>query len=183
MNGELNRPASSPHLAQYQDRILDLLEGTLPSDQRRMIETHIESCAECRAFAETARTLDETLQISLVSPGLSEDFAARICRTIDEEDLDSAYEQRKRKMMSEFDKYSRSLRKQFFQPSHLLDLIGYISVVLLGSYLLLGFLTSGSNFPAWTDFITRHFLLVSSATGIIVAITGLFIAARQSRTV
>jgi anti-sigma factor RsiW len=44
-----------------EELLVQYLEGDLPADERRMVDAHIASCAECRRSLETFMSLEESL--------------------------------------------------------------------------------------------------------------------------
>ena len=131
---------SAAHLRQNEDRILDLIEGSLSPSESRLVREHIANCAGCRAFAEKARALDQTLQHAIQPPSLTETFPARVRQKIETEsavDLQSSYDALRSKLINEFDQSSKRLRHQLLRPLQWLDALGYAWAAALGAYLLL----------------------------------------------
>jgi anti-sigma factor RsiW len=91
---------------QIENRILDCQENQLPAAQRKEVETHLEGCADCRAFALRLRQLDETLSAVIKVPVLSSHFDRRLQEKIQAASAPLSNEERaerKRQMQAEFD--------------------------------------------------------------------------------
>lgn len=65
------------------DLLGQMLDGELPDEERRRLEEHLESCAECRELWETLRQVADTLpRLAELEPPphLEHDLAASPCR-------------------------------------------------------------------------------------------------------
>lgn len=66
---------------EFEDLILDDLDGRLVASQRIPVAAHLAECSDCRAFLAVQVELDHTLT-ARPKPQLSEDFRARIITQI-----------------------------------------------------------------------------------------------------
>ena len=67
----------------YEDRIMDLQEGTLPAGDRRAVEDHVAACMACRRFAERLQELDRAMGAASPAAGVSADFKVRLMQRMD----------------------------------------------------------------------------------------------------
>ena len=121
---------------EYQDRIMEMQEGTLSSSGRRAVEEHLAACRDCRGFAQRFGELDAALAAAHSAPGLSVDIKTRLLRRIDLEAprlSAEAIEARKREMEAEFDAIVAGLARRIWlaRLPLLLDALGLISTVLI----------------------------------------------------
>ncbi len=103
---------------EYQDRIMEMQEGTLPIADRSAVEEHWMVCEACHELAKRLGELDAALAAAHSGPGLSVDFKARLMQRIDRESprlSPSAIEARKREMEAEFDAVMAGLLWAFKQ--------------------------------------------------------------------
>ena len=110
--------------ADFEERILNYLDGGLPAPERRLLEAHLLKCADCREFRDLQENLDALLAKSLVMPQLSEDFGRRVLRRL-------------------------PLLKPVHHIPEILDALGYASAAVGGGFLL-QFLLSAS-WPSLPD--------------------------------
>jgi anti-sigma factor RsiW len=80
-------PGSTAHTARNEQRLLEYLDGQASINERRKIEAHLASCAPCETLATQWRRLDDQLQTNLKIPELSEGFAQRVLRAIENVEL------------------------------------------------------------------------------------------------
>jgi anti-sigma factor RsiW len=71
-------PRDNIHSPQDEDRLLQYLDGQLPSIEARAVETHLAACPQCQTLRCQWERLDETLSRTLSQPRLSPDFTARL---------------------------------------------------------------------------------------------------------
>jgi anti-sigma factor RsiW len=74
----MNDPTLLPPCAEFEFDLVELADGTLPDGRARLVLTHVEGCARCRAWQAEYAELDARLGASLPRPALSADFDARL---------------------------------------------------------------------------------------------------------
>ena len=126
---------------EYEDRIMEMHEGTLPIADRRAVEDHMAACEACGRFAQRLRELDVAMTATHSAPGLSSDFKARLLQRIDLEAPAMSAEAiaaRKREMEAEFKAVMARLphRVWLARLPLLLDILGLISLTLIAWGLL-----------------------------------------------
>lgn len=72
---------------QAQNEILEAFDETRPTQVRREVDAHLETCVRCAAFLARQRTLDAHLTSVLRAPDPSPAFRARLRSRIDREPL------------------------------------------------------------------------------------------------
>ena len=66
-----------------QDKISECLDRTLSPDERRELDIHLASCAQCTELSQLQTTLDLQLRQAVTAPRLGADFRARLYARID----------------------------------------------------------------------------------------------------
>ena len=66
----------------FEDLILEYCEDALSAEERGSVETHLEECAECRAFFEIQREVEAALPAAIGSPEPSPEFRQRLMRRV-----------------------------------------------------------------------------------------------------
>ena len=72
----------------YESLILDYFDGTVPVEDRRSLESHLESCSPCRAFWERQKEIDAALSGAVIPPSLSADFKERLMHRVELESVE-----------------------------------------------------------------------------------------------
>jgi anti-sigma factor RsiW len=121
---------------EYEDRILEMQEGTLPISDRFAVEEHLAACDGCRRFAQRLSELDAALAAAHSMPGLSVDFKARLMQRIDRDAprlSAEAIEARKREIEAEYHTIMAGLPHRVWlgRLPLLLDALGLISTALI----------------------------------------------------
>jgi len=70
---------------EFEEMILDGLEGFLEADRRRELEYHLARCSECREFQAMQQELDGVLSGVLRPPELRSRFRRRLEQRVDVE--------------------------------------------------------------------------------------------------
>jgi anti-sigma factor RsiW len=167
---------------EYEDRIMEMQEGTLPVADRRAVEDHMAACEACGRFAQRLRELDVAMTATHSAPGLSADFKARLLQRIDLEAPGlsiEAIEARKQEMESEFATIMASLPRRVWRANLpvLLDVLGSVSVAILVVLVLrsaLGRMPSleavgGLLVRCTTGYLAWIWAIVGVATGLLLA--------------
>lgn len=63
---------------EIEERILEGFEGTLSSEEKEQLESHLSACPRCAQFAALQRELDVRLQEGIASPLLSPSFSVAL---------------------------------------------------------------------------------------------------------
>ena len=126
---------------EYEDRILEMQEGTLPIADRRGVEEHMATCAACRGFSQRLDELDAVMTTVSRMPGLSPEFKTRLLRRIDLEApglSTEAIEARKRELALEFAATMAGLQRRVWRARLplLLDVLGLIAMALIAVRIL-----------------------------------------------
>lgn len=58
---------------QFEDFVIDYLEGTLPASQRRQFEIHMKVCRECREYLAAYKAGIQALKTGMEAPDLPAD--------------------------------------------------------------------------------------------------------------
>ena len=158
------------HCVDFEERILDELDGGLSAAERHLVETHIATCPACRRFRDEQAALDVRLSAVLRQPGLSPDFRQRMLRRIEAVsatlDAPELREQKRRALEAEFEATCRAFRKNLLNVPNLLDLAGLAAVSVLGGMLLLHFMVAvDSILPKTTGALFQSPLMVMSLIG------------------
>lgn len=66
----------------FEDLILEYCEDALSAEDRGRVETHLQECAECRAFFEIQREVETALPGAIGRPELSPEFRQRLKRRV-----------------------------------------------------------------------------------------------------
>jgi hypothetical protein len=66
-----------------QDKISECIDRPLSPDERRQLDIHLASCAQCTEFSQLQTTLDLQLRQAVTAPQLGVDFRARLYARID----------------------------------------------------------------------------------------------------
>jgi hypothetical protein len=66
-----------------QDKISECFDRLLPPDERRELDLHLASCAQCTELSHLQTTLDLQLKQAVTAPQLGADFRARLYARID----------------------------------------------------------------------------------------------------
>jgi anti-sigma factor RsiW len=126
---------------EYENRITEMQEGTLPIADRRGVEEHVAACVACRRFLQRLNELDAVMTTVSRTPGPSPDFKARLLRRIDLEAPGlsaEAIEARKRELAFEFAATMAGLQRRVWR-AHLpllLDILGLITMALIAVRIL-----------------------------------------------
>lgn len=102
------------HDASWHDRLQDLLDGDLQSHDRATIESHLATCARCRAHYSRLKRLDAKLSTRLGSIGLEASFEHQIFARIDALDArarERARRQADRELRENLQALTRSWRR------------------------------------------------------------------------
>ena len=67
----------------FEDLILEYCEDTISAEDRGRVETHLQECAECRAFFEIQREVETALPEAIGKPALSAGFSQRVMRRVE----------------------------------------------------------------------------------------------------
>ena len=123
--------------AEYEDRILEWQEASLPAAERRGVEGHLAGCAGCRQFAEELKHLDAALVRTLQAPRLPAQFKSRLLQRVDASRAAVAQEAitaRKQQAESEFQAFIAGLRQRVWRANFakFLDALGIAGLVLVG---------------------------------------------------
>jgi len=175
--------ALSIHLQSNAERILELAEGTLAEPARTALQAHLESCHECHTFWLEAQRLESTLQRTIHTPSLSRDFVSNLFRQIEIEALSEATPDRLRRkadLAAEYTAYSDQLKRQFFRPSRILDVIGYALATGVVAWFLV-MLSSSLQSTAeatWQSIVPYRAILVPTIVGFTIAVGALLLAAK-----
>ena len=173
----------SIHLQSNAERILELTEGTLSEPARTTLRAHLESCEECHTFWLEAQRLESTLQRTIHTPSLSRDFIGNLFRQIEIEASREASPDRLRRkadLAAEYTAYSDQLKRQFFRPSRILDVIGYALATGVVAYFLV-ILSSSLQSTAeatWQSIVPYRAILVPTIVGFTIAVGALLLAAK-----
>jgi anti-sigma factor RsiW len=73
---------------EYEDRIMEMQEGTLPVADRGAVEDHMAACEACRRYSQRLQGLDDAMTAVCRIADLAPDFKARLMQRID---LESAH--------------------------------------------------------------------------------------------
>jgi anti-sigma factor RsiW len=84
------------HLAEWNDRLQDWLDGDLSASETAALQAHMADCELCRARAEELRTLDFDLANAAPRLTLDAAFDSRLFAQIDEIDESKRAEARRR---------------------------------------------------------------------------------------
>ena len=63
--------------------LLEYLDGSLPEDEQRLVEGHVETCASCSGALAAHKPLDEMLSTGLAAPRLPGRFRGRLLGRLD----------------------------------------------------------------------------------------------------
>src|SRR5438093_1963703 len=128
----------------YEERLLDYVDGTLPPAERHAVETHLIACPDCQSFTAALTKLDAALSSTIQSPALSPGFKTKILSRVDLEAREVSPElikQKREALETQFQTVSKELPKRVLR-SHavdLIDLLGYIGIAAV-AWLALDFL-------------------------------------------
>jgi len=175
----LDAEPGSPHLLANMDRIFGYMDGSLPIEERGLFERHLNACAECQAFYGKAERLELALARNIIAPALSSGFTASLWERINSPaQLESVYDEQRRKIELEFQTNSARLRNQLFRSSNLLDGLSYGVALAMSAYLLVRLVV---EFPAeWLPgFGGNRVLLASWVAGAAGIICGLVFVINQ----
>jgi anti-sigma factor RsiW len=119
--------------AEFEERILDYLEDTLPEADRHVVDTHLATCAACRRFRNVQEALDARLA-GMPSPRLSSGFRQDVRRRIEAARACSSpewREQQRQRLTLEFEAGRRALWRAMIGRTipNLLDFLGYAGVL------------------------------------------------------
>ena len=98
---------------EFEEKILDRIDGRLAPEERPALERHLASCAACRTYAELHERLDASLVIAVRPPVPSPHFREKVCRAA----LEPVHTRRTRVL-------------------YLLDLAGCASLAVIAAFLL-----------------------------------------------
>ena len=122
---------------EFEDLILDFCEGAASPPDAALLQSHIATCAACRAYLAGQQELDLRLAKSLTQPTLSPSFAGRLAARI----------------------AAQPRAPQFRWIPRILDGIGYLSMAAAAGYLL-------QQLPHAADWVGLTVLAASAAFGI-----------------
>jgi len=74
----MNDPTLIGPCADYEHDLLDLHDGSVPTERAAAVQWHLGQCARCRAWLDEFAALDARLAAGLPRPALSPDFEARL---------------------------------------------------------------------------------------------------------
>ena len=122
--------------AEYEERLLEWQEGTLPAAERGAVEEHLAACAGCRQFAEELKQLDAALARTLQPLRLPSQFKAQLLQCVDAGGPVAAPETiaaRKRQLESEFRAFTAGLKQTVWRSNfpRLLDGLGFAGLALV----------------------------------------------------
>jgi len=135
----------------FENRILDYLDQTLPAAERQAVEQHLAAGPECCVLAGEWNRLDAALAHCLTPPVLSPAFSARLWARINAQAAGVAKREpalRKAECEAEFLAYTTWLRQRSLDWAGLLDGIGVAILLTLGAYGLYGLSSAVAEGPA-----------------------------------
>ena len=126
---------------EYEARILELQDGILPADDRRVVEDHMAVCKACLRFAEGLKQLDSELAAVCRAASLSPQFKARLMQRIDQEVTPmsaKALAARKDELESEFQATMANLMQTVWRTNlpSLLDALGLATVAVIAVFVV-----------------------------------------------
>ncbi len=156
--------------AEFEDRILDLVEHQLAVGERPAVEAHLEVCADCGEFARELTALDAALTRELDAPVLPADFDARLWRRIEAESAPRPAAdcvERKRQIEAEFAAQLRSLRAPAHWLPAILDGAAYAVLAVVAGLLLMRWAPElAALLPKSLPAGGRDWLLAGGSTGV-----------------
>jgi anti-sigma factor RsiW len=127
---------------EFEDRIIDWLDGELSAVERKTVENHVAACAACCNFAEELKSLDAVLASTIQRPALPGDFKSKMLRRValefSTQHSHAAIAQRKQAEESEFQALRAELPQRVLRANltTVLDVLGYLAIVAIGWLLL-----------------------------------------------
>ena len=116
---------------EFENRVLDFLEGRLPAGERDAVGKHLAGCAGCRNFAGQLKQLDAALTQTVKAPVLSASFATKLRGRIATTTVLSASEiaERKRQFQAEYEAGLARLRPFALPSRRWLESFGYAAAI------------------------------------------------------
>jgi anti-sigma factor RsiW len=127
---------------EFEDRIIDWLDGELSAVERQTVENHVAACAACRNFAEELKSLDAVLASAIQRPALPGDFKSKMLRRValefSTQHSHASIAQRKQAEESEFQALRAKLPKRVLRANlgSGLDMLSYLGIAAIAWFLL-----------------------------------------------
>jgi anti-sigma factor RsiW len=125
-----------------ENKILDYQENQLSPAQRKAVEIHLASCADCRIFASQLQQLDAAFSARMVIPVLSTDFNRRLQERIQATPTalsEAQRAERKRQLQDEFEAGVTRIRRGSFAMGSVLKHLLWPALAIVAGWLVWGF--------------------------------------------
>ena len=144
---------------EFENHILDYLEGRLSPGDHELVGSHIAGCACCKELALQLKQLDTALTRVVRSPAMSADFNARLKQRIQASPVvalsKTECEERKRRFQSEYEDGLARLSLVVLPSVKWLETFGYAAAIAIAGLVAWRFLpqladnlaASGLNIP------------------------------------
>jgi anti-sigma factor RsiW len=134
------------HDAEWNDRLQDLLDGSVATAERVRFESHVANCARCRAEFSKLKKLDAQLRSKLDAPNLSAQFDQQIYARIKALDAQSS-EKARRRIDRELEENRAALSRDWRRA-----LLSMASGAIAGVAVIIALIT-WSNQTGFTDLV------------------------------
>lgn len=149
---------------EYEDRIMEMVEGGLCAEDQRAVQAHVAGCETCRRFAHRLKALEAALATENQAQAPSPGFKARLMERVDLEPCDLSAEAiaaRRRDLEVEFEMAMAGLARAVWRRNLplLLEVVGLISAAFI-AVRIVGSTAGGMQLP---DAVGQ--LAIKSASG------------------
>lgn len=106
------------HAAAWDDRLQDWLDGDLEAQEHALVQSHLESCAQCQQSLDALQRLERQLSSALTSTGLDHAFDTRLFAQIDAANDAQRIEARQRaqaELQAELQALARNWKQTLFR--------------------------------------------------------------------
>ena len=179
-------PQDRIHSPQHEDRLLQYLDGRLPTPEARAIEAHLAACPECQTLRRQWEQLDQQLARTLAQPRLSPVFTKHLRQRVAAEAEASAADSRAREksgaaLQSHQPWIEDRRRGRSLLWLGLLDGLDYCAAAAVGGYLLFRLAVAWIPGPAGTGtaFLSGPSFLFGLAIAGATLLFGLNLAAKN----